>query len=81
MKNYLGILYLTYDGITDPLGQSQILPYLFGLSKNNNYKICPERLNLHCHGICENIESTKDYNERFIYFKYSLRRLYRYIWS
>ena len=39
MKNYLGILYLTYDGITDPLGQSQILPYLFGLSKNNNYKI------------------------------------------
>lgn len=27
------ILYLTYDGLTDPLGQSQILPYLFGLNK------------------------------------------------
>lgn len=27
------ILYLTYDGLTDPLGQSQILPYLCGLSK------------------------------------------------
>lgn len=27
------ILYLTYDGLTDPLGQSQILPYLKGLSK------------------------------------------------
>jgi len=27
------ILYLTYDGLTDPLGQSQILPYLEGLSK------------------------------------------------
>lgn len=27
------ILYLTYDGITDPLGQSQILPYIEGLSK------------------------------------------------
>ncbi|MCC5931184.1 MAG: glycosyltransferase [Cyclobacteriaceae bacterium] len=26
------ILYLTYDGLTDPLGQSQILPYLIGLS-------------------------------------------------
>ncbi|HEY9005067.1 MAG TPA: glycosyltransferase [Ohtaekwangia sp.] len=27
------ILYLSYDGLTDPLGQSQILPYLAGLSK------------------------------------------------
>lgn len=27
-------LYLTYDGLTDPLGQSQILPYLKGLSKS-----------------------------------------------
>ena len=29
------ILYLTYDGVTDPLGRSQILPYLVGLSKCN----------------------------------------------
>jgi len=27
------ILYLSYDGLTDPLGRSQILPYLEGLSK------------------------------------------------
>ncbi len=27
------ILYLTYDGLTDPLGQSQILPYITELSK------------------------------------------------
>lgn len=27
------ILYLSYDGMTDPLGQSQVLPYLAGLSK------------------------------------------------
>ena len=27
------VLYLTYDGLTDPLGQSQILPYLLGLRK------------------------------------------------
>lgn len=26
------ILYITYDGLTDPLGQSQILPYLIGLT-------------------------------------------------
>ena len=28
------ILYITYDGLTDPLGQSQILPYLKGLAKH-----------------------------------------------
>ena len=27
------VLYLTYDGLTDPLGQSQILPYLVGLQR------------------------------------------------
>lgn len=27
------ILYLSYDGMTDPLGQSQVIPYLIGLSK------------------------------------------------
>ncbi|HVF80946.1 MAG TPA: glycosyltransferase [Flavisolibacter sp.] len=31
MKHH--VLYLTYDGLTDPLGQSQILPYLAGLSR------------------------------------------------
>ncbi len=28
------VLYLSYDGLTDPLGQSQILPYLRGLAKS-----------------------------------------------
>lgn len=28
------VLYISYDGMTDPLGQSQVLPYLKGLSKN-----------------------------------------------
>ena len=27
------ILYISYDGMTDPLGRSQIIPYLIGLSK------------------------------------------------
>ena len=33
------ILYLTYDGLTDPLGQSQILPYLIKLSLDNEIHI------------------------------------------
>ena len=27
------VLYISYDGLTDPLGQSQVLPYIIGLSK------------------------------------------------
>jgi glycosyltransferase involved in cell wall biosynthesis len=27
------VLYLTYDGLTDPLGQSQIIPYMVGLAE------------------------------------------------
>ncbi len=30
----MNILYLTYDGLTDPLGQSQILPYIYRLSEH-----------------------------------------------
>ena len=29
----MNILYLSYDGLTDPLGQSQVLPYIIGLTK------------------------------------------------
>jgi glycosyltransferase involved in cell wall biosynthesis len=32
------ILFISYDGMTDPLGQSQVLPYLLGLSRLG-YKI------------------------------------------
>src|SRR5665647_3716478 len=27
------ILFISYDGLTDPLGQSQVIPYLAGLTK------------------------------------------------
>ncbi len=27
------VIYISYDGMTDPLGQSQVLPYIIGLSK------------------------------------------------
>jgi hypothetical protein len=30
MKN---ILFISYDGMTDPLGQSQVIPYLSGLAE------------------------------------------------
>ena len=33
MQDNQSILYLSYDGILDPLGQSQIMPYLYGLSE------------------------------------------------
>ena len=29
------VLYISYDGMTDPLGQSQVINYLLGLSKKN----------------------------------------------
>ena len=32
MKNKY-VLYITYDGLLDPLGRSQILPYIFGLAE------------------------------------------------
>ena len=44
------VFFLSYDGITDPLGQSQILPYLFGISSNKSYKI-----------IIVSFEKTKNY--------------------
>lgn len=30
------VLYLSYDGMTDPLGQSQVIPYLIGLAKKGH---------------------------------------------
>lgn len=33
------VLYLTYDGLTDPLGQSQILPYLTRLARSHTIHI------------------------------------------
>jgi glycosyltransferase involved in cell wall biosynthesis len=30
------VLYISYDGLTDPLGQSQVLPYLIGLAQKGH---------------------------------------------
>ncbi|MEP6582777.1 MAG: glycosyltransferase [Ginsengibacter sp.] len=34
MSQTKNILFISYDGMTDPLGQSQVIPYLVGLSKH-----------------------------------------------
>tara|TARA_B100000700_G_C15054898_1_gene862291 strand:- start:2537 stop:3823 length:1287 start_codon:yes stop_codon:yes gene_type:complete len=34
-KNVTTILYITYDGILDPLGESQIIPYIIGIKNKN----------------------------------------------
>lgn len=39
MKKKANILYITFDGICDSLGRSQVLPYLVGLSKEYNITI------------------------------------------
>ena len=32
----MNVLFISYDGMTDPLGQSQVIPYLKGLSKKGH---------------------------------------------
>jgi len=52
------ILFISYDGLTDPLGQSQIIPYLAGLSKlGYNFTIltCEKSQNYFLHK--ENVET------------------------
>lgn len=34
----MNVIYISYDGLTDPLGKSQVLPYLYGLS-NKGFSI------------------------------------------
>jgi len=36
------VLYLTYDGLTDPLGRSQILPYIVGLRRRIGEVFAPD---------------------------------------
>ena len=34
----INTVYLSYDGLTDPLGQSQVLPYIIGI-KQKGYNV------------------------------------------
>ena len=33
----MNVLYLSYDGMTDPLGQAQVIPYLQELSSKHGH--------------------------------------------
>ena len=37
--NKLISIYISFDGLSDPLGQSQIIPYLEKIKLKNNFKI------------------------------------------
>lgn len=71
MKN---ILYLSYDGLTDPLGQSQIIPYIIGLNKLNKYKfsvISFEKREALEHNFFLVSKSLKEEDIDWIYFEYT----------
>lgn len=46
------VLYISYDGLTDPLGQSQVIPYLIGLSAKYTITIisCDKKINYQLRG-------------------------------
>ena len=35
----MNVLYLTYDGLLDPLGESQIFPYVKGIARTESYVV------------------------------------------
>ncbi len=61
-KEVRDILYLTYDGIAEPLGESQILPYLQRLSERFSWKVDilsfekKHTLQVHMHRIKQSLE-------------------------
>jgi glycosyltransferase involved in cell wall biosynthesis len=58
------VLYISYDGMTDPLGQSQVIPYLEGLTKLGfefHLLSCekPERFESGYHQMAEKLKEAK----------------------
>lgn len=57
----MNVLYLSYDGMTDPLGQSQVLPYLRGLTRlGHSFTLIsfekPDRYERHCKHIAQRMQ-------------------------
>ena len=79
------VVFLSYDGITDPLGQSQILPYLFGLADSKNYKITIvsfEKTKNHFHNKELILNKLEKYNVEWIPLKYTKRPpIFSTIWD
>ena len=71
------VLYLSYDGMTDPLGQSQVIPYLQGLS-SEGYQISlisfekPALYSIHRDAIKESLKRSDIHWVPLKYHKYPL---------
>lgn len=65
------ILYISLTGMTEPLGRSQVLEYLFDLSKENEYYLISFERESDLKNIDEIKELLKDYNIKWNYFIYS----------
>ena len=79
---YKKILFVSYDGLFDQLGQSQILPYLKLLKNNHTIYVLTfeKKKNLQDKQSIQNI--LKDFNWRYMYFsesKFKLMKLYDYL--
>ena len=73
------ILYITYDGISDPLGMSQILSYMEIISKKSKYKIhifSFEKKNK-LQRYLKIISSRKFYNIDFDYTLFTKNKIYK----
>ncbi len=68
----INVLYITYDGLTDQLGQSQILPYLFGLSGSYSFTIISCEKPLHYKNYYNRVSETcKSHNITWIPLRYT----------
>lgn len=63
-------LYITFDGLSDPLGQSQILPYLAGISKNGYHIFILS---------CEKVERLEKEKEKILKLIHPLPITWQYI--
>ena len=68
------ILFISYDGLLDPLGKSQILPYIIGLSEKG-YKFCVISFEKNSHSLKDILRLKKYLKERNIdWYKLSFIR-------
>jgi glycosyltransferase involved in cell wall biosynthesis len=65
------ILYISYDGLSDALGQSQVVPYVLGLSRQG-HMICVVSFekNLHAPTIVQIAKELREYNVEWIRLRY-----------
>lgn len=76
--NKLISIYISFDGLSDPLGQSQIIPYLEKIKFKNNFKIFTmEKKNIKKNYFKK--EKITCHNLKFIYSKNVIEKILNYI--